>query len=55
MKCSFCNREIGVGEGVIYVRPDGKINYFCSSKCYRNAIKLGRKPQKYKWTRATKK
>jgi large subunit ribosomal protein L24e len=51
MKCSFCNKEIEMGEGIIYVTADGKLRYFCSSKCYKNAIKLGRNPKKFKWTK----
>jgi ribosomal protein L24E len=27
----------------MYVFKDGKITYFCSSKCYKNAIVNGRK------------
>ncbi|RLG17128.1 50S ribosomal protein L24e [Nanoarchaeota archaeon] len=54
-KCSFCNKEIPPGTGIMFVRNDGKIFYFCSSKCERNMLKLGRKPKKLKWTRERKK
>ncbi len=54
-KCSFCNKEIPPGTGIMFVRNDGKIFYFCSSKCERNMLKLGRKPKKLKWTKERKK
>ncbi|MGC8651762.1 MAG: 50S ribosomal protein L24e [Candidatus Micrarchaeia archaeon] len=43
MKCSYCSGEIKRGSGIMYVFRDGRITYFCSSKCYKNGIKLGRK------------
>ncbi|MGB9703376.1 MAG: 50S ribosomal protein L24e [Candidatus Micrarchaeia archaeon] len=49
MKCSFCGKEIEMGEGLIYVTSDGSLKYFCSSKCYKNSIKLRRNPKKLKW------
>jgi len=49
MKCSFCNEEIEKGTGIELVKNDGKILYFCSSKCNRNMIKLRREPAKVKW------
>ncbi len=49
MKCSFCGREIRPGTGKMYVRNDGRVFYFCSSKCEKNMIKLGRIPRKVKW------
>jgi len=50
MKCSFCNREIEKGTGKMYVKKDGKIFYFCSSKCEKNHLKLKRKARDIKWT-----
>jgi len=32
-KCSFCGSDIEVGSGLMYVRNDGSILWFCSSKC----------------------
>jgi len=49
-KCSFCNREIPPGTGVMFVKNDGKIFYFCSSKCEKNMLKLGRKARKLEET-----
>lgn len=49
VKCSFCNKHIPEGTGILFVHKAGKKNYFCSSKCEKNMIKLGRKPSKFKW------
>jgi len=49
-KCSFCGRDIPPGTGIMYVKNDGTILWFCSSKCRKNALKLGRNPRKLKWT-----
>jgi len=49
-KCSFCGATIKPGFGKMYVKKDGKILYFCSSKCEKNMLKLKRKPIKIKWT-----
>src|SRR2546425_6535760 len=35
----------------MFIRRDGTIHFFCSSKCERNLLKLGRQPR---WTRWTK-
>jgi len=44
-KCSFCNRKIEAGTGKIYAKKDGTVYYFCSSKCEKNMIELGRVPK----------
>ena len=49
MKCTFCGLEIGKGSGKMLVQDDGKILYFCSSKCEKN-LNLGRKPIHTKWS-----
>jgi len=49
--CNFCGREIQPGTGIWYVRNDGTILRFCSSKCFKNALKLGRDPTRLKWTK----
>lgn len=51
MICSFCKREIKPGVGIMIVSNDGRINYFCSSKCRKNH-KLKRNPRKVEWTKA---
>lgn len=50
MNCSFCGREMEKGTGVLYVRRDGSMLNFCSSKCRKNMLKLKRNPRKLKWT-----
>jgi large subunit ribosomal protein L24e len=49
MKCSFCDQEIEQGTGNSYVDKVGKTLSFCSSKCKKNMLKLGRNPRKVKW------
>jgi len=38
-------------EGLMFVKNDGKILWFCSSKCEKNMLKLKRVPRKVKWVR----
>jgi len=54
MKCSFCGGEMPKGAGKMYVKSDGKIFYFCSSKCNKNYL-LGRDGKLVKWTQRFKK
>lgn len=39
------------GTGKMYVKKDGAVYYFCSSKCEKNLIKLNRKPITTRWTK----
>ena len=48
-KCSFCAKDLDAGTGMMYIRKDGKIFYFHSSKCEKNMLKLGRDPRNVKW------
>ncbi|MGB9729086.1 MAG: 50S ribosomal protein L24e [Thermoprotei archaeon] len=48
-KCSFCGKNIIPGTGTVFVKTDGTILRFCSSKCKKNYF-MGRDPRKYKWT-----
>lgn len=48
-KCSFCGRPIEPGTGLVLVKNDGSLLWFCSSKCRKNSIKLRRNPRKVKW------
>jgi large subunit ribosomal protein L24e len=50
-KCSFCGINIPKGNGVMYVKKDGKIFYFHAKKCEKNMFKLNRKPRETKWTK----
>jgi large subunit ribosomal protein L24e len=55
VKCIFCNENLKLGTGKMYVKKDGKILYFCSMKCEKNMLKLKRKPAFVKWTTKKKK
>ena len=50
--CSFCGNEIEPGTGKMFVRKDGTVFFFGSSKCERNLVDLGRVPRTVRWTRA---
>jgi len=52
--CSFCGIQLEPGTGKMYVKKDGSILFFCSSKCQNNQ-KLGRVPRRVEWTTAGKK
>jgi len=49
--CTFCGVEIEPGTGRMYVKRDGVVFNFCSSKCYKNLVELGRVPRRTTWTR----
>lgn len=53
--CSFCGCDIRLGTGLMFVRKDASILRFCSGKCERNLLKLGRKPSSQKWVTKSKK
>jgi len=49
-KCSFCGDLIEPGSGIMFVKKNGTIYYFCSRKCKTNMLDLKRAPRKIKWT-----
>jgi large subunit ribosomal protein L24e len=53
--CSFCDNSIEKGTGVMYVKKDGTLFYFCSSKCKKNSLNLKREGRRQKWTVASRK
>ena len=53
-KCTFCGNNIERGRGKIYVGKEEKVLYFCSSKCEKNHVKLGRKFLETKWSKRFK-
>jgi len=53
-RCSFCDAPIEPGRGMMFVKRDGTVFYFCSSKCEHNLIKLRRKRRKFKWAAGAK-
>jgi|GEM_PF-189817 len=50
VKCFFCGQEENAHKGVHLLKNDGSINYFCSSKCRKNALKLRRDKRKVRWS-----
>ncbi|MFQ6085466.1 MAG: 50S ribosomal protein L24e [Candidatus Bathyarchaeia archaeon] len=50
--CSFCGRDIRPGSGIVWVKRDGTVYRFCSSKCRRNMLMLKRDPRKLKWAKS---
>lgn len=51
-KCVFCGKDEAFMKGLNLIKNDGSVNYFCSSKCRKNVMKLGRDKRKLKWTEA---
>ncbi len=49
-KCDFCGKSIPAGTGKKYVMKAGKILDFCSGKCEKNLLVLGRKSRTTSWT-----
>jgi large subunit ribosomal protein L24e len=52
--CSFCGGTVEPGTGKMFVRKDGTIYYFCSTKCQNNH-RLGRAPRRVPWTHTGRK
>ncbi|MEB3862313.1 MAG: 50S ribosomal protein L24e [Desulfurococcales archaeon] len=52
--CTYCGRAIEPGTGLMFVTKRGDILWFCSSKCYKNFMKLRRRPEKQEWIRRLK-
>ena len=49
--CSFCNNPVVSGSVTMFVKNDGSVLWFCSSKCKKNLLVLKRDPRKLKWTK----
>lgn len=54
VKCVFCGKDEYFMKGLNLINNDGSVSYFCSSKCRKNALKLGRDRKNVKWTEAYK-
>lgn len=52
VECTFCGKDIKKATGKMFVRDNGQVIYFCSSKCEKNMLKLGRDSRKFKWTKS---
>ncbi|EHP69532.1 MAG: 50S ribosomal protein L24e [Metallosphaera yellowstonensis] len=51
-RCSFCGTEIPPGTGMMYVKNDGTILWFCSSKCRKYMLIQRKDAKRLKWTEA---
>ncbi|MGZ4847926.1 MAG: 50S ribosomal protein L24e [Halobacteriota archaeon] len=47
--CSFCGGAIELGTGKMFVKRDGTVYHFCSSKCEKN-FRLGHLARRVAWT-----
>ena len=52
--CVFCGQEVHDFMGVHLIKNDGIVDFYCSSKCRKNSIKLRRDKRNMKWTVAYK-
>lgn len=52
--CSFCGTAIEPATGKMYIKRDGTVLHFDSSKCQRNMVELGRINRHVGWTDAAK-
>ncbi len=53
-RCTFCKKTFEAPYGLIVFLNDGGFINFCSSKCRRNMLNLGRDNKKVNWTRQRK-
>ncbi len=51
-RCSYCKHNIEVGTGKMLILKDGRAFHFCSRKCEKGQMKLGRVGREQKWTQA---
>jgi len=51
-KCVFCGKEQSSHKGLHLIRNNGVVDYFCSSKCRKNMLKLKRDKRKVRWAEA---
>jgi large subunit ribosomal protein L24e len=48
-RCAFCGREFPHGVGMLYVKRDGSMLWFCSKKCRVYMVEQRKDPRKLKW------
>lgn len=49
-ECTFCGKIFPKATGKMYVKRDGTVYLFCTSKCEKNMLVLKRKPRRVRWT-----
>jgi len=54
VNCVFCGHTLEKGTGTMFVKNDGRMLYFCSTKCQKNLFKLKRKAREQKWTKESR-
>ena len=52
--CDFCGKEIPAGTGKMYVKKDGAVFRFCSSKCEKTLNDRKFKARVTPWTKEFK-
>ena len=52
VKCVFCGKEQEDYKGTYLLKNDGSVNYYSSSKCMKNHLKLKRDKRKVRWAEA---
>ena len=52
VKDNFTGEEVHSFKGLHLIKNDGTIEYYSSSKSWKNALKLKRDKRKVKWTEA---
>lgn len=51
-RCVFCGKDYEDYVGTYLIRNEGTAVYYCSLKCHKNHLKLGRDKRRLKWTAA---
>ncbi|MCS7143043.1 MAG: 50S ribosomal protein L24e [Aigarchaeota archaeon] len=49
-RCTFCGGEFIHGIGLLYVKRDGTVMWFCSRRCRVYMIDRKRDPRRVRWT-----
>ncbi len=52
VKCVFTGKEEHPFKGIHFIKNDGTVEYYSSSKALKNALKLKRDKRRLKWTAA---
>lgn len=48
--CNFCGKEIAKGTGKMFIKKDGTVFNFCSSKCQKTQLDRKYKARITPWT-----
>jgi large subunit ribosomal protein L24e len=51
-RCIFCGRQEEDYKGTYLIKNEGTQAYYCSSKCRKNHLKLGRDGRRVRWTKS---